>query len=225
MTKKTHIIYSLISICALLAYGGFIVKNAMHEVDTVEETLPYEKEEGLVEIEELEMETEPLIQVVSPQNNVPEVIAEHLPEEPTTEEPSIEALSEFSPLFPTTGTITKYFSLSHTYNPDTGDWRAHSGIDIEALPAEAVISVEDGVVTACYTDPLWGNVIEISHGEYTSIYKNLSTLIMVKEGDSVSRGEKISGAGSSSVTESGKTHLHFEIMHYSEYIDPLELLG
>lgn len=225
MTKKTHIIYSLISICALLAYGGFLVKNAMHEVDTVEETLPYEKDEALVPIEEIEMETEPLVQAGYHQTNVPETIEKSVPEEAATEAPSVEALTAFSPLFPTTGTVTKYFSLSHTYNPDTGDWRAHSGIDIEALPAEAVISVEDGVVTACYADPLWGNVIEISHGEYTSIYKNLSTLIMVKEGDSVSRGEKISGAGSSSVTESGKTHLHFELMHYAEYIDPLALLS
>ncbi|MBQ8540419.1 MAG: M23 family metallopeptidase [Clostridia bacterium] len=220
MTKKTHIIYSIISICAVLAYGGFIVKNAMREVDTVEETVPYEKEE-IAEIEEIELITEPADAVSHTHIDVPE----KADEEPSSEAPTTEALTSFSPLFPTVGTVTKYFSLNHTYNSATSDWRAHCGIDIEALPAEAVVSVEDGTVTACYTDPLWGNVIEISHGEYTSVYRNLSTLIMVKEGDSVSRGEKISGVGSTAVTESGNAHLHFELMHYSEYIDPLELLG
>ncbi len=213
MTKKTHIIYSLISICAVLAYGGFIVKNSISDVDTVEETLPYEKE------------TEPVTESVTE----PVAVAAVVPVEDATEEASEEATQEelkgFSPLFPTNGTVTKEFSLTHTYSSKTGDWRAHSGIDISALPAEAVVAVEDGVVTKCYPDPLWGNVIEISHGEYTSIYKNLSTLIMVKEGEGVNRGEKISGVGSTSTSEAGDAHLHFELKHYSDYIDPLEYLG
>lgn len=216
MTKRTHIIYSLITILAVIAYGGFIVKNSISEVDTVEETLPYEKEE---EFEIPPDVTEPIIAEVS-------AVAEDVPQEPVAAtEPVTEYPTGFSPLFPTSGEVTKEFSLTHSYCPDTQDWRAHSGIDISALPAEAVIAVEDGIITKCSLDPLWGNVIEISHGEYTSIYKNLSTLIMVKEGDSVNRGEKISGVGSTSTTEAGASHLHFELKHYSDYVDPMEYLG
>lgn len=211
MTKRTHIIYSLISIFAVLAYGGFIVKNAMSDVNTVEETLPYEIETEAVEISA----------IAPTEAALPEDAVTRLP----TEAATIEELSGFSPLFPTNGEVIKEFSLTHTYSPQTGDWRAHSGIDISAMPAEAVLSVEDGVVTKCFSDPLWGNVIEISHGEYTSLYKNLSTLIMVKEGDSVKRGEKISGVGSTSTTEAGEAHLHFELKHYSDYVNPLEYLS
>lgn len=211
MTKKTHIIYSLISICAIIAYGGFIVKNSISDVDTVEETLPYEEV-----TEPTEMVTEVILTPILPRE---------APTEMPTEKATYEELNGFSPLFPSEGKVTKPFSLTHSYSQKTHDWRAHSGIDITALPAEAVISVEDGLVTKCYTDPLWGNVIEISHGEYTSIYKNLSTLIMVREGDSVNRGEKISGVGATATCEAGEAHLHFELKHYSDFVDPMDYLG
>ena len=135
MTKKTHIIYSLISILAVLAYGGFIVKNSISDVDTVEETLPYEKEEAT---ESSQNATESVAVIV---NHVADTATASLPTE-ATEDITEEALTSFSPLFPVNGTVTKGFSLTHTYSPETGDWRAHSGIDISALPAEAVISVE-----------------------------------------------------------------------------------
>lgn len=220
MTKKTHILYSVISICAIIAYGGFLVKNSISEVDTVEETLPYEQDfpEDLTEPQAAEVN---LVQ-----SDVPEFVIDEPSDAPTAEiATEIEEIIGFSPIFPVSGTVTKNFSLKHSYNPVTNDWRAHSGIDIAAPPAEAVVSVEDGSVTACYSDPLWGNVIEIDHGEYISIYKNLSTLIMVKEGDSVTRGEKISGVGSTSAAEAGDAHIHFEIRHYSEYVNPLDLIS
>ncbi|MBR5535223.1 MAG: M23 family metallopeptidase [Clostridia bacterium] len=219
MMKKTHIIYSVISICAVIAYTGFIVKNSISPVDTVEETLPYEKEEDFNLPEPV---TEP---PVAESDVIRDDIPVYIIEDAAEDETTLPEPRGFSPIFPTNGTVTKSFSLKHTYNKATGDWRAHSGIDISSAPAEAVLAVEDGMVTACFSDPLWGNVIEISHGEYTSIYKNLSTLIMVKEGDSVTRGEKISGVGTTSASEAGEAHLHFEMKHYSDFIDPLTLLG
>lgn len=218
MNKKNQIVYSVISLCAVAAYCAFLVTNSISQVDVAEETLPY----AVMDEFEEEPVTEPVaVKTVAPKTDVPEIVIEPY-SEPETE---YEVLSGFSPVFPLLGTVTKYFSLNHTYNSATGDWRTHSGIDIEALAADPVFACEDGTVTACYQDPLWGNVIEIDHGEYISVYKNLSTLIMVKEGDSVKRGEKISGSGNSAAAEAGESHIHFEIKHYGEYIDPLELLG
>lgn len=220
MNKKNQIVYSVISLCAVAAYCAFLVTNSISQVDVAEETLPY----SIMEDFEEEVITEPvLIKTIAPKSDVPEPVSE--PPREIETETEYEALSGFSPVFPILGTVTKYFSLNHTYNPSTGDWRTHSGIDIESVPADPVFACEDGTVTACYQDPLWGNVIEIDHGEYISIYKNLSTLIMVNEGDSVKRGEKISGCGNSAAAEAGESHIHFEIKHYGEYIDPLELLG
>ena len=218
MTKKTQLIYSLISVCAVLAYGGFLVKNSIHQVDTVEETLPYE----LIEDEQAELVTEPWVEEVPVHNNVPAPLPTESATQPLLDTDEIKG---FSPVFPVNGEVIGYFSTSPSYTKTTKDWRTHTGIDISAPVTESVFSIEDGTVTACYTDPMWGNVIEIDHGEYVSIYKNLSTLIMVKKGDSVTRGEKISGVGQSSVAERGEAHLHFELTHYSEYIDPMELFG
>lgn len=214
--QKTHLIYAVISLCAVFAYSAFLLHNAIEEVDTVEETLPYPVEE---EFEQVPV-TEPLLEVIKPKEKVVRQ------EEPApTEAPTI-APEGFSPIMPLDGRVEKSFSEKHIYNPITADWRNHTGIDICANMADKVYACEDGTVTACFTDPLWGNVIEIDHGEYISVYKNVSTLIMVKEGDSVRRGDAISGVGNLATAEKLPTpHIHFEMLHFGEYIDPLSLIG
>lgn len=224
--KKTHIIYAIISICAVCAYGGFLIRNSIEEVDIVEETVPYNYEE---EFYIAPQATEPTQKEVA----APVIVIEDKVEERETEtEKETEKVTEaaplrgFSPILPVEGTVVKSFSEKHIYNERTKDWRSHTGIDISANVTEKVVSCEDGAVIACYTDPLWGNVIEIDHGEYVSVYKNVSTLIMVKEGDSVKRGQVISGVGETSTTEGYQTpHIHFELLYYGEYTDPAALIG
>lgn len=221
MTKKTNLVYSVISICAVIAYCGFLVKNSISDVDTVEETLPYSYQEDFNVPEEV---TEPPVaEVAAVQVDVVEKTPKEVPTEAVTEPAPIK--EGFSPVLPLEGDITKAFSLKPVYSETTRDWRAHTGIDISSNLTDAIVAVEDGTVIACYSDPLWGNVIEIDHGEYVSIYKNLSTLIMVKEGDSVTRGEKISGAGQSATCEKGEAHVHFELKHFNEYVNPADLIG
>ncbi len=216
--QKTHLIYAIISLCAVFAYSAFLVKNAISEVDTVEETLPHIIEEEFQVISV----TEPLLKVFIKSEEVTEAETFDF-YEPETEAETIR--EGFSPILPVKGEIIRGFSQSHVYNPLTKDWRSHSGIDISANITAKVFACEDGTVTACYEDPLWGNVIEIDHGEYISVYKNLSTLIMVKEGESVRRGDAISGVGNLSPVEKHTTpHMHFEMLHYGEYIDPMTLI-
>lgn len=221
MTKKRNIIYSIISLCAIAAYCGFLVKNTIEEVDIVEETLPHEE----IELDSPKAFIEPTENILMSVSSSVEKV-EHLKEEATKplEEPS-SAPEGFSPIMPANGSITSAFSLKHTFSEHTQDWRTHPGIDITAPLASSVYAVEDGTVVKCSTDTLWGNIIEIDHGEYISIYKNVSTLIMVKEGDNVTRGEKISGIGEKSAFEGKSPHLHFELIHFNEYIDPIPLIG
>lgn len=220
--QKTHLVYAFVSICALCAYGGFLIRNSIHPVDTLEETLPYNYEEDFY----IPPVTEPEQKEVSAPRIVyeaeTEAEAETYIEESTTEAAPLQG---FSPILPVNGTVVKNFSEKHIYNERTRDWRSHTGIDISANVAEKVVASEDGAVIACYQDPLWGNVIEIDHGEYVSVYKNVSTLIMVDVGDSVKRGETISGVGETSTTEGYQTpHIHFEMLHYGNYVDPLSLI-
>lgn len=216
MTKKSHILYAVISLCAVAAYCGFLVKNAITEVDVAEETLPYSVTEAVYPTEE---ETEPLVEeVMEIETNIPA----REPEQPTEKETRLEG---FSPLLPVEGEIIQEFSLTHAYNKTTGDWRAHSGIDIKVPVNTPVIAVDDGVVIDVYRDPLFNLSLEIDHGEYVSIYKNIVS-VTTEPGKSVRRGEEIATVGNSGALEKLlPPHLHFEIRHFNELVDPSELLG
>ena len=222
MLKKNHL-YALISLCALCAYLGFSVTRNATDVDTKTPDVPYEKSSGV----QCNETTAPTFPVSLIKDDVPHQAPTQPPTEALTEHPTQPPTPPrgFSPVFPSEGTISRGFSQTPVFNPATGDWRSHPGIDIDAPLTEAVVAIEDGTVTAVYEDPIWGNVIEIDHGEYVSSYKNLSTLAMVKIGDYISRGETISGVGESCGVEKGVPHLHLEITHYSEIIDPSELFG
>ncbi len=224
MNTQKSFAYAAVAISGLLAYCGFLLKDGIRAVDRVEETLPVEDnfmEETFPKIKEpvvLQTEPEPeteeaAVSVISPQTNVPE---------PVTEPP---AEHVFSPIWPVKGEVTAEFTSKLTYNEAGGDWRAHPGIDIAAKKTERVLACESGTVRAVYDDPLFGKTIEIEHGEYKTVYKNLSTLVMVKEGDEVKKGDPISGVGEGAAFEKiGGAHLHFEIMKDGEYIDPFTLL-
>lgn len=239
MRRKSQIVYSAVAICALVAYGGYLIKNqSTNDVDIEEETLPrftntalepFTTSVRLVPAEKkldylpyrVEIPTEAETEEASEEIEIAtETFNESLVEKET------EPQYVFTPIFPVEGEVTSTFSRKHSYNKETNDWRTHPGIDIQAARAEHVYSIEKGVVTACYEDPIWGNVIEIDHGEYVSVYKNLSTLIMVHVGEEVEKGESISGVGTSSDAESSSLpHVHLEILKNGEYMDPLSLLG
>ncbi len=216
MTKKNHKIYAAISLCGIICYCAFLIKTAISNVNTTEDNVP-ENETLATEI----YEEESVVAVSVPAPSVPE-----LSEETTSEALSSETPKDgFSPIYPIKGEILTPFSLRHTYSSKTGDWRAHGGIDIKGKIGDAVCAIEDGAVIGVYNTPVWGNVVEIDHGEYVSIYKNLDNTA-VKVGDNVLRGDVISHIGSSSQIESDtEPHLHFEITYYGESCDPCELLG
>ncbi len=161
------------------------------------------------EPEELEAsakgEEEPLVRVAAPDEEV----------EPEAEEPPCPILS------PTDGTVSNSYTLQSVYSETTRDWRAHTGIDIEAPLAAAVIATAEGTVTAAYNDSLWGNVIEITHkGGLRSIYKGVSTLDMVSVGQSVQGGDIISGVGTSPIESKAMSHLHFETWQDDVCVNP-----
>lgn len=126
---------------------------------------------------------------------------------------------------PTNGEIGKDYSMHAVYSNTMSDWRAHTGIDIEAELAAAVRAVEDGTVSAAYSDKLWGNVIEIQHkGGLKTVYKGVSTLEMVKIGQEVEAGKVISGVGTSPVEGKDISHLHFEVWQDDVCMNPEEYI-
>lgn len=125
---------------------------------------------------------------------------------PSGAEPRLEGLIFFPPV---KGVVTE------KYNPAKG----HPFIDIAVQNNSAVCAVLDGTVIAAYWTDDTGYNIQIQHNnDLISIYKH-NTRLLKKVGEKVSAGTTISLAGDAGSISTG-SHLHFELWHKGEPIDP-----
>ncbi len=130
--------------------------------------------------------------------------------------------------YPVNGDILNKFSGSElVYSVTLKEYRVHNGIDIKAPMLSQVYAVKDGKVDSIKKDGLMGNTIVIDHlNGYKSVYSNLSSADMVKEGQSVKKGEIISGVGDTALIETGiDAHLHFELIKDGIQVNPEEYLN
>ncbi|MBY0518292.1 MAG: LysM peptidoglycan-binding domain-containing M23 family metallopeptidase [Bacteriovoracaceae bacterium] len=102
--------------------------------------------------------------------------------------------------------------------------RKHEGIDIPAAIGMTVVAVKDGRVK-CADDRIsgYGNMLVIEHADKVfSVYAHLSKFL-VKEGETVRRGQMIAKSGNTG--RSTGPHLHFEIRIRDKARDPARYLG
>lgn len=104
------------------------------------------------------------------------------------------------------------------------DKALHPYIDITAPGNSVVMSVLDGtVISAGWTDTE-GYTIRIQHeGDIISVYKHNQKL-MKKTGDKVTAGMPIAVLGGSGSLSDGD-HLHFELWHKGEAVDPTKYIS
>lgn len=122
-------------------------------------------------------------------------------------------------ILPTNG---KYSSDSYgmRVHPVLGVNKMHSGIDIITDVGTNVKSSGKGKVIFSGSKPGYGLAVEIDHGfGYRTIYAHLSK-IMVHEGQSVKRGEIIAKSGNTGLSTG--PHLHYEVLHNGENLNPVE---
>lgn len=97
--------------------------------------------------------------------------------------------------------------------------RGHYGMDIVTQPAAAVKACLPGTVILGSWTTDAGHVLQLQHTNgLTSTYKHNSVLLK-KTGDRVKAGEAIAIVGSSGENSTGP-HLHFELWHNGEPVDP-----
>ncbi len=122
----------------------------------------------------------------------------------------IEGLHLFTPVI---GIVTEPFN--HKIN--------HPYIDVAAEKNSVVSSVLDGtVISAGWTDD-FGYTIQIQHdNNIISVYKHNEKLLK-KIGDKVSAGTPIALVGNTGKVSTG-SHLHFELWHKGEPIDPAKYI-
>lgn len=99
------------------------------------------------------------------------------------------------------------------------DKALHPYIDITAPENSTVMSVLDGTVISAGWSDEYGYTIQIQHeGDIISVYKHNQKLLK-KVGDKVTAGMPIAIVGNTGNTSKGN-HLHFELWHKGEAVDP-----
>jgi murein DD-endopeptidase MepM/ murein hydrolase activator NlpD len=108
-------------------------------------------------------------------------------------------------------------------DPFTGEQGVHKGVDFAAPAGTDVLAVAAGVVTWAGPREGYGNLVELEHGKgYSTRYAH-NSVILVKVGDEVQRGQAIAQVGSTG--RSTGPHVHFEVLHGGVQIDPMAFVG
>ncbi len=109
-------------------------------------------------------------------------------------------------------------------DPFTGKKEFHEGLDFAGKPGSKVRAVAAGVVTSIgnHGDG-YGNLVEIDHGDgYVSRYAH-NKAILVKPGDTVSKGQPIAILGSTG--RSTGPHVHLELVRNGKKINPAKFVA
>ena len=101
-------------------------------------------------------------------------------------------------------------------------WEHHWGIDIAAAAGTPVLVSAPGIVVFTGWYGGYGRTIYVDHGSgWATLYGHLSR-IDVQVGEPLQRGDTIGAVGSNG--RSTGPHLHFEIRHNNQPVDPLKIL-
>ena len=122
--------------------------------------------------------------------------------------------------------LATYTRISDEYgmrmHPILNVQQFHNGVDFAAPKGTAIYAAYDGKVTAASYSSTMGNYVMIDHGDgLFTIYMHASALY-VKKGQTVLKGEKIAGVGTTG--RSTGNHLHFSVRLNGEYVSPWNYL-
>ncbi|MBI4005876.1 MAG: M23 family metallopeptidase, partial [Gammaproteobacteria bacterium] len=108
-------------------------------------------------------------------------------------------------------------------DPISGKREFHEGIDFAGNPKVLVTAVAAGIVTWSDRRNGYGNMVQINHGNgYVTRYAH-NKMNLVTVGDKVEKGQPIAIIGSSGRTTG--THVHFEVVHNGEHVDPKKFIS
>lgn len=114
--------------------------------------------------------------------------------------------------------ISSPFNLGRLH-PVTGRVAPHHGVDFAMPVGTPVLTTGDGVVTRVGNHPFAGRYVEIQHpGQFKTRYLHLSR-VLVRQGESVSRGARIALSGNTGRTTG--PHLHFELHINQRPVNPM----
>lgn len=123
---------------------------------------------------------------------------------------------------PTAMPLDSYSYLSSSYgwrrDPFTGELSLHEGLDFSAPSGTPIRAASGGVVRTAARHHAFGNFVEIDHGEGLSTRYAHAKVLLVTEGEIVTRRQVIAKVGSTGFSTG--PHLHFEIRQRDKALDP-----
>lgn len=115
---------------------------------------------------------------------------------------------------PLKGIITSPFASQRTATP-------HHGTDIAADANTPILAAHSGTVTiAGWQNSVYGNAVQIDHGNGWQTHYAHCSRVLVKPGDTVKQGQKIALVGSTG--NSTGPHLHLELIKDGVFINPVK---
>ena len=119
------------------------------------------------------------------------------------------------------GVITGYYGR-HQHPLWKDVYTNNNGIDISTSKNASARSIFDGKVSSIVSIPGAGKAVIIRHGEFLTVYSNLSE-VFVKTGDDITTRQRIGSVITD--TEEEKTELHLEIWRGSTRLDPSDWIA
>ncbi|NYT62436.1 M23 family metallopeptidase [Alcaligenaceae bacterium] len=108
-------------------------------------------------------------------------------------------------------------------NPVTGRHSMHEGLDFAAPKGAPIYAASGGVVSEARYVAGYGKMVEISHGNGLLTRYAHASIIKVKPGDLVEKGQEIAKVGSTG--RSTGSHLHFEVRMAGHALNPTLFLA
>lgn len=98
----------------------------------------------------------------------------------------------------------------------------NSGVDYKLEEVFDVVSVLDGKVISVEDNDMMGTTVQIKHdNNLISVYQSLSN-VKVKVDDTIIQGQVIAQSGESNINKEIGNHLHFELYHNGNIVNPEE---
>ena len=119
------------------------------------------------------------------------------------------AQRKFLPTLPPIESINYTSNFGYRIDPFTGHQTFHEGVDFAAESGTPINAAASGKVIYADVHPAYGKCVEIDHGNGLVTRYAHGSELLVKEGDLVVRGQRISRVGSTG--RSTGPHLHFEV--------------
>ena len=127
---------------------------------------------------------------------------------------------------PSVAPLKEKYRISGRYgyrvHPVSGERQFHTGVDMAARYAATVHAAASGTVTFAGTMPGYGKTVVVTHRfGFQTRYAHL-TLVYIRKGKEVEKGEVIGFVGSTG-TSTGN-HLHYEVIKNQKRINPLNFI-